>query len=116
MGNTAQVFRDMSFDVKRLKKTCLQAFLCPTATAPFRGDCLAAGLYEGEGTATRCDGRLRLSVRMTNEEAVRRFGAAVRCGTVYGPYNNGVSGKQVWMWVAEREDALTAADLLRPWL
>jgi len=52
MGNTAQVFRDMSFDVKTLKKTSLQAFLCPMATV---------GLYDGEGTATR-DGRLRLAV------------------------------------------------------
>ena len=76
----------------------------------------AAGLYEGEGTATRCDGRLRLSVRMTNEEPVRRFAAAVRCGIVYGPYSNGAGRKLVWMWVAEGEDALSAADLLRTWL
>ena len=51
-GNPARVFRDMSFDVKTLKKTSLQAFLCPMATV---------GLYDGEGTATR-DGRLRLAV------------------------------------------------------
>jgi hypothetical protein len=76
----------------------------------------AAGLYEGEGTATRCDGRLRLAVRMTNEEPVRRFAAAVRCGAVYGPYNNGAGRRLVWMWVAEGEDALSVADLLRPWL
>jgi len=76
----------------------------------------AAGLYEGEGTATRCGGRLRLAVRMTNDEPVRRFAAAVGCGIVYGPYSNGARRKRVWMWVAEGEDALVAADLLRPWL
>ena len=80
----------------------------------------AAGLYEGEGTATRCKRRLRLSLRMTNEEPVRRFAAAVGYGTVYGPYkyasSDGCVRKPVWVWVAECEDALIVADLLRPWL
>jgi hypothetical protein len=80
----------------------------------------AAGLYEGEGTATRCNGRLRLSVRMTNEETVRRFAAAVRCGTVYGPYKyasrDGYVRKPVWVWLADCEDAWSVAALLRPWL
>jgi len=76
----------------------------------------AAGLYEGDGTATRCGGRLRLAVRMTNEEPVRRFAAAVGCGVVDGPYSNRACRKRAWTWVAEGEDALIAADLLRPWL
>jgi hypothetical protein len=53
---------------------------------------------------------------MTNEEPVRRFAATVRCGVVYRPYDNGAGRRLVWMWVAQGEDALTAADLLRPWL
>jgi len=52
------------------------------------------GSYEGEGTATRCGGRLRLALRMTNEEPVRQFAAVV----------------------AEGEDAYDAANSLRPWL
>jgi len=44
------------------------------------------------------------------------FAAAVRCGVVCGPYNNGAGRRLVWMWFAQGEDALTAADRLRPWL
>jgi hypothetical protein len=80
----------------------------------------AAGLYEGEGTATRCKGRLHLSIKMTNEETVRRFAAVVSCGTVYGPYKSrsrdGYVRKPAWVWLAECEEAWTVADLLRPWL
>jgi hypothetical protein len=80
----------------------------------------AAGLYEGEGTATRCKGRLRLSIKMTNEETIRRFAAAVNCGTVYGPYKpssrDGYARKPVWVWLAECDDAWSVAELLRPWL
>ncbi|MGN6431825.1 MAG: hypothetical protein ACTHNB_14015 [Gaiellaceae bacterium] len=80
----------------------------------------AAGLYEGEGTVTRCKHRLRLAVSMTNEEAVRRFADAVGCGTVYGPYQydqrDGSVRKPFWAWIAECEDALRVAELLTPWL
>lgn len=106
----------MSFPVKCSKRACLQGFSVRQLGHSVGVIAWAAGLYEGEGTATRCAGRLRLSVRMTNEETVRRFGAAMRCGTVYGPYTNGPARRLVWMWVAKREDALRAADLLRPWL
>jgi len=51
---------------------------------------------------------------MTNEEPVRRFAAVVTWGTVYGPYNNGPNRKQAWMWIAEGEDAMNVAELLRP--
>jgi hypothetical protein len=58
--------------------------------------------------------------RNDNEETVRRFGAAVKCGTVYGPYKSpnrdGYVRKPVWVWLAECEDALHVADLLRLWL
>jgi len=80
----------------------------------------AAGLYEGEGPATRCGGYLRLALKMTNEEAVRRFAAVVPCATVYGPYNydqpDGCVRKPHWIWIAQRDDALSVADELRPWL
>jgi hypothetical protein len=72
----------------------------------------AAGLYVGEGTATRCGGYLRLGVKMTNEVAVRPSAPVVRCGTVYGPYNyhyrDGCVRKPHWIWVALRDDALSS--------
>ncbi len=58
--------------------------------------------------------------QMTNEETIRRFAAAVNCGTVYGPYQppsrDGYARKPVWVWLGECEDAWSVADLLRPWL
>jgi hypothetical protein len=84
--------------------------------AAWKSDRLGSRSYEGEGTVTRCGGYLRLSIRMTTEEPVRRFQAVVNCGTVYGPYQNGPGRKPVWMWVGVGEDALDVADLLRPWL
>ena len=107
----------MSFPVKCSKRACLQGFSVRQLGHSVGVIAWAAGLYEGAGTATRCAGRLRLSVRMTNEETVRRFGAAMRCGTVYGPYQpRDDIRKPVWMWVAEGEDAYDAANSLRPWL
>jgi hypothetical protein len=102
--------------MKRPKWTCLQGFHIWRTWQHGRVIAWAAGLYEGEGTVTRCGGYLRLSIRMTTEEPVRRFQAVVNCGTVYGPYQNGPGRKPVWMWVGVGEDALDVADLLRPWL
>jgi hypothetical protein len=80
----------------------------------------AAGLFEGEGSATRCRGRVRLSLKMTDEEPVRRFRDALELGVVYGPYDwqgsDGSVRRPFWMWVAEGEDAWIAADRLWPWL
>lgn len=80
----------------------------------------AAGVYEGEGSATRCDGRIRLALKMTNEEVVWRFACVLGFGIVYGPYvfeaKDGFRRKPFWMWVAEGEEAWEAADLLSPWL
>src|SRR5438552_19149656 len=110
----------MSFPVKCSKRACLQGFSVRQLGHSVGVIAWAAGHYEGEGTATRCTGRLRLSVRMTNEETVRRFAAAVNCGTVYDPYKyrsrDGYRRKPVCIWLAECEDAWRAADLLRPWL
>ena len=110
-----------SLHVKWPKRPCLQAFLSGASAKLSFVIAWAAGLYEGEGTATRCKGRLRLPVRMTNEETARRFADVVRCGTVYGPYKyhrspDGYVRKPVWVWLAECEEAWTVADLLRPWL
>jgi hypothetical protein len=48
----------------------------------------AAGLFDGEGTATICGGQRRLAVKMADEESVRRFHAAIGVGKVYGPYEH----------------------------
>ncbi len=81
----------------------------------------AAGLFEGEGCITRCNGRPRLSLRMTDEEAVRRFAEVVGVGKVYGPYGgygyrDGHERRPVFMWVASRVDAGVAYALMEPWL
>src|SRR5207245_5183125 len=44
----------------------------------------AAGLFEGEGSITQSGGRVRLSLKMTDEESVRRFAKIIQRGTVYG--------------------------------
>ncbi len=72
----------------------------------------AGGLFEGEGTITRCNGRARLAVKMTNEISVRRFGDAVGAGRVYGPYGpyrSQLGSLPYWLWVAERDDARAVA-------
>jgi hypothetical protein len=83
----------------------------------------AAGLFDGEGTATICRGRPRLGLRMTDEATVRRFAEAVGHGKVYGPYENdaqtkrdGYVRKPFFYWVAEVEVGRAVVDLLRPFL
>ena len=83
----------------------------------------AAGLFDGEGTATVCGGRSRLAVKMADEESVRRFHHAVVVGKVYGPYEHraatlrdGSPRRPSFMWVAEKTDAIAAARLLLPWI
>ena len=46
----------------------------------------AAGLFEGEGTITRCDGRLHLRMQLTDLEVLERFAEIVGTGKIYGPY------------------------------
>jgi hypothetical protein len=71
----------------------------------------AVGLFEGEGTVTRCGGRFRLALKMTDHDVVRRFAAAVGVGRVYGPYQPGQRKKDgglrkpVLFWVAEGAEA-----------
>jgi hypothetical protein len=80
----------------------------------------AAGLFEGEGCATRCGGRIRLSLKMTDEESVRRFERILAAGKIYGPYSwegaDGCVRRPFWMRVAEGESAWIVADKLWPWL
>lgn len=57
---------------------------------------------------------------MVSEESVRRFGAAVGVGKVYGPYGpypSQMGRKPFWMWVAwYPADVTRASNLLRPFL
>ena len=83
----------------------------------------AAGLFDGEGSATVCRRRSRLAVKMADEESVRRFHAAVGVGKVYGPYGHraatrrdGSPRRPSFIWLAEVEDGAAAARLLLPWL
>lgn len=64
----------------------------------------AAGLFEGEGSIVpRPAGRIRLQLKMTDEDVVRRFGEVVG-GRVYGPYRQnsvirrGFERKPFWCW------------------
>jgi hypothetical protein len=82
----------------------------------------AAGLFEGEGTITRSNGRARLAIKMTDEETVRRFHKTVGAGVVYGPYPNragerdGYPRRDYWLWLVEGKQAAEIAIRLYPWL
>lgn len=82
----------------------------------------AAGLFEGEGSVTKCGGRRRLQLKMTEEASVRRFHDEMGVGAVYGPYrnrtgeNDSYPRRPFWLWVAELDDADTAAAMLLPHL
>lgn len=79
----------------------------------------AAGLFEGEGTITVCRGRTRLAVKMTDEEAVRRFTSVIRTGKMYGPYGpyeSQMGTLPTYVWIAESESARRAANRMLPWL
>lgn len=73
----------------------------------------AAGLFEGEGSI----GAKRLQLKMISEESVRRFGAVIGVGKVYGPYGpypSQLGKKPYWMWVAQYPaDIGVACDRLR---
>lgn len=82
----------------------------------------AAGLFDGEGCVTVCNGRLRLSLKMVDRDCVLRFCAAVRGGKVYGPYKNssaerdGYKRKPFSFWVATGPDVAAVASKLAPLL
>lgn len=55
----------------------------------------ACGLYEGEGSCTFGTRCRRLSVANKDREVLERFQLAVGCGTINGPYRNGMLQWQV---------------------
>ena len=84
----------------------------------------AAGLFEGEGTAYNSPDRrwpttprISLAVRMTDEDAVRRFGTAVNVGKVYGPYGpyQHRSSKPEWMWSTGKFEHIQAVIAMLWW-
>lgn len=78
----------------------------------------AAGLFEGEGTiAQEYPGHLRLMLKMTDEDVIRRLAEAVG-GRVYGPYvprpqRDGYIRKPCWVWTSS--SVLHAKQLLAAW-
>jgi hypothetical protein len=66
----------------------------------------AAGLFEGEGSIhfpTGARVAVRMELTMTDEDVVRRFHKAVKCGKFYGPYNNrGTAFQPVFRWGLSR--------------
>jgi LAGLIDADG DNA endonuclease family protein len=70
------------------------------------------GLFEGEG----CIGRhvsssysyVRLQLKMTDEDVVRKFCSILGVGKVFGPYKQG-DRKPTWQWAVQGQKA---ADLL----
>jgi hypothetical protein len=79
----------------------------------------AAGLFEGEGTIVIDARRVRLTVRMTDEDVLTHFRDVVG-GHVYGPYQyqqpDGHVRKPFWVWHSDGQDAAAVARLLEPWL
>lgn len=78
----------------------------------------AAGLFEGEGSVINAAGRL--SVKMTDEDVVRRLHSIVG-GRVYGPYSydtqvDGSVRKPAWMWVSDGADPGAILRRWWPWL
>ena len=66
----------------------------------------AAGLFEGEGSIYFCNTLKRYitTLRMTDEDVVRKFFNIIQVGKVYGPYTpkgkkkNGENYKDQWYW------------------
>jgi hypothetical protein len=90
------------------------------ASDPVHADAAwAAGLFEGEGSIVLCNGRVRLQLRMCDDEPVRRL-PKILGGRVYGPYENSSRDGHVRqpfvMWVAAGPEARYAFAAMRPWL
>jgi hypothetical protein len=80
-----------------------------------------AGLFEGEGCFT---GKIKPSglrhpvatIKMTDEDVVRRFHKLIGVGSVRGPYTNG-DHHLLWAWqVASRVGVAHVIDTLLPFL
>ena len=82
----------------------------------------AAGLFEGEGSITwhtrNTKPGVRLTLKMTDEDTVRRFASIAGEGQVYGPYTDKGRPHQKphWEWAAVRASARRVAEWLIPLL
>ena len=90
---------------------------------------LAAGLFQGEGCFTHMYGNtghrppaeryvyFRVSLAMTDREAVERFYKAVGCGKFYGPRTYRGQIQAVWTWFATTfEEVQAVVVMLWPFL
>lgn len=74
----------------------------------------AAGLFEGKGTVSKLSDRRhthRLSVKLNDDEPLKRFMAAVETGKIYGPYP---ATDPYYVWIADGNDAIDVALMLKP--
>lgn len=85
----------------------------------------AAGIIEGEGSIgfhrdpSRIGGRgTSVSVKMTDEDVVRRLFVVLGVGNVNGPYQSSYPGaKPIWQWaVYAKDDVTNVLDRLLPFL
>jgi len=79
----------------------------------------AAGLFEGEGSITHGGEphrKLKLTLKMTDEDVVRSFAGVLGVGRVYGPYQYKGNRKLVWEWTAVTAQAQAALERLLPYL
>lgn len=77
----------------------------------------AAGLFEGEGTATINRARTAVAqLAITDEDVVRRFHTVVGVGNLNGPYQRSAKHKPVWQWTAYAQSARQVFELLLPHL
>jgi len=77
-----------------------------------------AGLYEGEGCVYRGARHVTLSIKMVDEDVIRRAQVIAGCGSVRGPYWHGKHARQQqWTWaVSRRNDVIALIESMRPWL
>jgi hypothetical protein len=81
----------------------------------------AAGLFEGEGSIAWCGDDFSLQGTNTDLSVLERFVEILELGYIYGPYTrqskrDSYKRKPFWRWVARREIAFEALELLAPWL
>lgn len=82
-----------------------------------------AGLVEGEGSLTlerKSRNTLRIKIKMTDEDVIRRAHAVAGVGSVYGPYKvpraSGGFHKDQWVWVSQRNaESYAIMAALAPW-
>jgi hypothetical protein len=75
----------------------------------------AIGLFEGEGSIVFMarGNSVVLSLQMTDEDVVRRFGEIMRCGRVAGPFKH-KDYKPTWYWRVYKNNDIVA--ILQRWM